>query len=176
MNIDVLDAAIRRVKDFPKPGITFYDVTGILADPEAYRIAIEGLVEIARKHAVDAVTAIEARGFVFGAPLAQQLSLPLVLARKPGKLPNAVRTRTFDLEYGSDTICIQEVDLVPGRRYLIIDDLVATGGTLKACCSLITEAGGEVAGIAAIIGLPFLDYKKVLAPHTVDTLINFHGE
>jgi adenine phosphoribosyltransferase len=176
MTISDLDAAIRRVPDFPKPGIRFYDITSVLANPQAFAFAIDSLTSIIRESRSESVAAIEARGFIFASTVAYRLGLPLLLLRKKGKLPNVCRSQSFDLEYGSDTICVQEVDLVPGRRVHLVDDLIATGGTLKAACQLFEGAGLKVAGISALIGLPFLGYEQVLAPRPVHTLINFDSE
>lgn len=108
-----LDSVIRKVPDFPKQGVLYYDITGILAVPEAFRYCIDRLEALSRGRNIDAIAAIEARGFVFAAPLAERLSLPLILVRKPGKLPNKTYKKRFDLEYGSDMVCVQEVDIVP---------------------------------------------------------------
>ena len=176
MTLQELDAAIRRVQDFPKPGIRFYDITSVLTNPAAFGYCVDQLTEQVRASGTGAVAAIEARGFIFASVIAYRLNLPLILVRKKGKLPNACRSQSFDLEYGSDIICVQEVDLVPGRRIHIIDDLIATGGTLSAACKIFEGAGLVVSGISACIGLPFLGYPEVLAPRPVKTLINFDSE
>ena len=171
-----LDKVIRKVPDFPKKGILYYDITSILADPEALSYCIERLADLAGQGPYDAVACIEARGFIFGAPLALRLSLPLVLVRKMGKLPNKVHTKSFDLEYGSDVVCIQQLDIVPGQRILLIDDLIATGGTLKAAISMFEEHGASVEKILGVIGLPFLDYETNLSGYDVEVLQEYHGE
>lgn len=176
MTTKELDAAIRRVPDFPKPGICFYDITSVVANPLAFAHCVDSLTETVRGSGTGAVAAIEARGFIFASAIAYRLNIPLVLVRKKGKLPNACRMQSFDLEYGSDVICVQELDLVPGRRVHLVDDLIATGGTLKAACQIFEGAGLSVSGISAVIGLPFLGYPQVLAPRPVSTLINFEGE
>ncbi len=176
MNKMHLDKSIRRVPDFPKPGIRFYDITSVLNDPAAFSYCIDELCRIVKASGANTVTAVEARGFVFAAPVARELGLPLVLIRKKGKLPNPVISTDFALEYGTDTICIQKIDLTPVRSFFVIDDLIATGGTLKAACKLIQDAGSEVKGIGAVIGLPFLGFREVLAPLEVHTLIDFHVE
>lgn len=171
-----LDSAIRKVVDFPKPGILFYDVTGILSNPEAYNYCIDALYEKYKDQDIDAIACIEARGFIFASPLAIKLKKPLVLVRKKGKLPGKTYEKTFDLEYGTDTVCIQDVDINKDDNFLVIDDLVATGGTLEAACSIIEENGAKVDSIAGIIGLPFLGYEKVLSKYKVDVLISYDSE
>ena len=171
-----LDSAIRKIPDFPKPGILFYDVTGILVEPEAFRFCVDCLTERARRAGSEAVAVVEARGFVFGSPVAAALGVPLVLVRKKGKLPGKTFSKSFSLEYGEDSIEVHRADLAKKRRFVIIDDLVATGGTLKAASDLLLEAGSEVAAILAVIGLPFLHYEKVLGGIPVTTLVDYHGE
>lgn len=176
MTIQELNSAIRRVQDFPKPGICFYDITSILANPAAFSFCIDQLTQTIRASGTGAVAGIEARGFIFAAAVAYRLNLPLILVRKQGKLPNSCRSQSFDLEYGSDVICVQEVDLVAGRRIHLVDDLIATGGTLAAACKIFEGAGLAISGISAVIGLPFLGYPGILAPRSVNTMINFDSE
>ncbi len=136
-----------------------------------------GLRNSAREKKIDAIAAVEARGFVFAAPLAERLSLPLILVRKPGKLPNKTYKKHFDLEYGSDMVCVQEVDIVPGSHVMLVDDLIATGGgTLQAAATMFKEHGAFVEGFLGVIGLPFLNYEKVLEGHPVEVLQVYHGE
>jgi len=132
-----LDGSIRRVLNFPKPGITFYDITSVIADPRAFRHCIDGLKEHVISLGADTLAGVEARGFVFAAPLAVELGLPLLLLRKKGKLPGKVFSRKYSLEYGQDEICVHQADVVPGAKVLIIDDLIATGGTLKAAADML---------------------------------------
>ncbi len=171
-----LDNVIRKVPDFPKQGILYYDITSILADPAAFAYCIDRFVDLAGDTAYDAVACIEARGFIFGSPLALRLGLPLVLVRKMGKLPNKVHTKSFDLEYGSDVVCIQQLDIKKGQRILLVDDLIATGGTLKAAVSMFEEHGAIVKKILGVIGLPFLDYATSLAGCDVQVLQEYHSE
>ena len=171
-----LDAAIRKVPDFPKPGILFYDITSVLMNPEAFRFCVDAMVERYRSGKVDAIAAIESRGFLFAAPLARELSVPVMLVRKKGKLPGETYSRTYELEYGTDTVEVHREDLVPGMSVLIVDDLVATGGTVRATAELIQDAGSAVVEVFAVIGLPFLNYSEKLAPIHVETLIDYHGE
>ncbi|TVQ39297.1 MAG: adenine phosphoribosyltransferase [Spirochaetaceae bacterium] len=171
-----LDTVIRKVPDFPKPGILFYDVTGILVHPEAFAYCVDVACERYAHAALDAIAAIDARGFVFASPIAYRMSLPLVLVRKNGKLPGRTIKRRFALEYGEDTVEVHRSDVRPGQKILIVDDLIATGGTLKAAADILSEAGAAVAGIFAVIGLPFLNYRNVLAGHEIATLIDYHSE
>jgi adenine phosphoribosyltransferase len=171
-----LDRAIRKVPGFPKPGVLFYDITGILADPAVFAYCVERITQEAAALRPDGIAAIESRGFVFAAPAAFSLRLPLILIRKKGKLPGPTYRASFALEYGVDEIEVQRDDLHRGSRILLVDDLIATGGTLKAACGLVEAAGAEVAGIFAVVGLPFLHYDRVLSAYSVRTLIQYQGE
>ena len=171
-----LDRFIRKVKDFPKRGILFYDITSILMEPEAFDYCIRAMVETYRDWELTAVAAVEARGFLFASPFAHIRRLPLILVRKKGKLPGETHGMTFSLEYGEDTIEVHKADVRPGMRILLVDDLIATGGTLEASIKLFERAGAGVAGIFAVIGLPFLEYEKKLVGVPVKTLIDYQGE
>lgn len=129
MDKELLDKAIRRIPDFPKPGILFYDITSILTNPQAFNYCLEQMYEIYKDSKIDAIAAVEARGFVFAGPLAQKLGLPLVLIRKKGKLPGDTYTCSYALEYGTATIEAHKADITKGFKYLVIDDLIATGRT-----------------------------------------------
>jgi adenine phosphoribosyltransferase len=171
-----LDRAIRKVPGFPKPGVLFYDITGILTDPQAFRYCVDQIVKYCRGEEPGGIAAIEARGFVFAAPAAYLLKVPLILVRKRGKLPGATHRARFALEYGEDEIEVHRSDVRPGQRVLLVDDLIATGGTIRAACGLLEQAGATVAGIFAVVGLPFLNYAPVLRDYPVHTLIQYHGE
>jgi adenine phosphoribosyltransferase len=171
-----LDKAIRTVKDFPKPGILFYDVTSIFADPAAYRHVVDRMLETYRNEKIDGVIAIESRGFLLGSCFALERKLPLVLARKKGKLPGKTVTESYSLEYGTATLEIHCADLPAGKRWLIIDDLIATGGTLEAVAKMVERQGSKVAGIFGVIGLPFLNYKAKIGKYNPRTLIDYQGE
>ena len=171
-----LDEAIRKVPDFPKPGVLFYDITSIFTNPAAYRFVVDSMLELYKNQQVDGVIAIESRGFLLGSCFAVSRGVPLVLARKKGKLPGKTIAVSYDLEYGSATLEIHEEDLALGKRWLIIDDLVATGGTLAAVAQMIEGRGGEVVGIFSIIGLPFLKYEEKVGRYNPKTLINYDGE
>lgn len=172
----ILDDSIAKVKDFPKKGILFYDITSILLKPSVFNLVIENLYEYYLNSAIDGIVAVESRGFIFAAPLALKFNVPLILARKKGKLPRQTILESYTLEYGEETIEVHKEDIKSESRYLLIDDLIATGGTLKAVANLVEKSGATVTGIAAVIGLPFLNYDKLLGKYDVKTLINYHGE
>lgn len=176
MDLEMLDKAVRRVPDFPKPGILFYDITGVLVNPDALKFCFDKMVEIYKDSKVDAIAAVESRGFIFGAPLASALGVPLVLIRKKGKLPCKTYECSYALEYGTATVEVHQDDIQKGKNYLVVDDLIATGGTLAAAKNLIEQGGGEVTDFFGVIGLPELNYEKVLAPCKVTTLINYSGK
>jgi len=171
-----LDAVIRKVPDFPKPGILFYDITGILVHPEAFRYCVEKMVELYQDSGIEGIAGIDARGFVFAAPLAYKLGIPLILVRKKGKLPGDKHVNRFTLEYGEDQIEIHRADLKPPRRVLIVDDLIATGGTLKATAEILEAAGSTVAGIFSVVALPFLPFHEKLEGYDVRYLQEYHSE
>ncbi|NQW12204.1 MAG: adenine phosphoribosyltransferase [Alphaproteobacteria bacterium] len=147
---------IRPVPDFPKPGILFYDISTLLAHPKAWRATVDQLAEVVRPFKPDVLAGIESRGFLTAAPLALELGLGFLMVRKKGKLPGATVPFTYDLEYGTDTVEIQEGALGPGQRVVILDDLLATGGTLNASVQLLRKVGAEVTGGACIMELTFL--------------------
>ncbi|MDR0670617.1 MAG: adenine phosphoribosyltransferase [Treponema sp.] len=171
-----LDDYIRKVPDFPKKGILFYDITGVLSRPEAFRYCVKTMADRYRDRGIEAVAAIEARGFLFAAPFAEHLGVPLILIRKKGKLPGQTLSKKYQLEYGVAEIEVHVEDVKPGSSVLLTDDLVATGGTLRAARDLLVECGAAVPEIFGVIGLPFFNYEAVLAPTPVHTLIQYHGE
>jgi adenine phosphoribosyltransferase len=171
-----LDDYIRKVPDFPKKGILFYDITSILASPIAFKYCIEKMAEIYKDKNIDAVAAIEARGFLFAAAFAFHVDIPLIPIRKKGKLPGVCLSKKYDLEYAQAEIEVHLADVPKGKRILLTDDLIATGGTLNAARSLLIEGGAEVPDIFGVVGLPFLNYKKILDPTPVTTLIDYNAE
>ena len=171
----MLDKAVRRVPDFPKPGILFYDITGVLVNPDAFNYCLDQMVQKYKDVKFDAVAGVESRGFIFAAPFAQRLGIPLVLIRKKGKLPGDTYECSYALEYGSATVEIHKADVQKGQKFLVVDDLIATGGTLAASKNLIEQGGGEVTDFFGVIGLPELNYESVLAPCKVTTLLNYAG-
>ncbi len=161
-SIASLKAVIRDVPDFPKPGIVFKDITTLLKDPQAFRRAIDLMAALCGDHRADKVLAIESRGFIVGATLADRLGLGFVPLRKPGKLPGATIRYTYDLEYGQDSLEIHKDALGPGERVLIVDDVIATGGTAAAAGALVRQLGGIVSASAFLVELAFLDGRKRL--------------
>jgi adenine phosphoribosyltransferase len=171
-----LDDYVRKVPDFPKKGVLFYDITSILASPKAFQYCIDRMVDIYNNKQIDAVAAIEARGFLFAAPFAIRVGIPLFLIRKKGKLPGKTMSKKYKLEYAEAEIEIHSDDITAGKRVLLLDDLIATGGTLRAAQELITACGAVVPEIFGVVGLPFLNYEKVLAPTPIKTLITYDSE
>lgn len=171
--IERLKSYVRDIPDFPKPGILFKDITPLLADPGAMRLCLDLLAERAAPFRAEAVVGIESRGFIFGAALAARLGLGFVPARKPGKLPAATHRVEYGLEYGSDALELHRDGLRPGERALIVDDLIATGGTARAAAELVERCGAEVAGFAFVIDLTFLDGKRLLGRAPVVTLLEY---
>src|SRR6056297_2721351 len=143
-----LEQFIANVSDFPKPGIEFKDITPLMANGEAYRYATEQFIEYAKEVDADVIVGPEARGFIFGCPVATELSLGFIPIRKPGKLPREAIDFEYELEYGTNTLCMHKDAIRPGQKVLIIDDLLATGGTVEATINLIKQLGGEVVGCA----------------------------
>jgi adenine phosphoribosyltransferase len=164
---------IRDIPDFPKPGILFKDITPLLASPEAFAHTIDLLAERYGGQGIDSVAAAEARGFLFAAPLALALHKPLIPLRKPGKLPYKTHALKYELEYGSAELHMHIDGINPGARVLLLDDLLATGGTMQAACCLIEKAGGKVAGCAFVVELTFLKGREKLQPHEVFSLIRY---
>jgi len=165
---------IRDIPDFPQPGIRFRDITPLLSNPAAFDCAVARLAAAAGRPAdFDVVAAVESRGFIFGAPLARELGKPLVPVRKPGKLPGDTYAVEYDLEYGSNTLEIHADAIAPGQRVLIVDDLLAIGGTLEAACSLVERCGGVVSRLAVVIELAFLDGRRRLPGRDLVSLIQY---
>jgi adenine phosphoribosyltransferase len=164
---------IRDIPDFPKPGILFKDITPLLAHPPVFRHAVEQLCDHYRGQQIDAVAAAEARGFLFAAPMALRMERPLVPLRKPGKLPYHTYTLEYELEYGRAELQVHIDGIEKGARVLLIDDVLATGGTMGAACQLVKKAGGHVAGCAFLLELGFLKGRDKLRPHEVFSLIEY---
>jgi len=151
---------IRAIPDFPKPGILFYDISTLLAHPKAWQATVEHLAEAVRPHRPDLLVGIESRGFLVAAPLAYALGSGFAMVRKQGKLPGRTVRHSYDLEYGSDTIEVQEDAISPGQRIIVVDDLLATGGTMQAAIDLVQRQGGTVAAAVCIIELAFLNGRN----------------
>jgi adenine phosphoribosyltransferase len=168
-----LKQLIREVPDFPKPGILFYDITTLLKDKAGLAAVIDGLKDHYRATPVDLVVGIEARGFIFAPALAYALGAGFVPVRKPKKLPAETVRVTYDLEYGTDTLEMHKDAVQPGSRVLIVDDLLATGGTAAAAARMVTEAGGVVAGLGFVVELTFLPGRKRLPGFDVFSLLSY---
>ena len=171
-SIDLRDH-IRDIPDFPRPGIQFKDITPLLGHPGAFRASIDRLAQAFADQKLDAIAAAEARGFIFGAPLALALNLGFIPIRKPGKLPYATIAMEYQLEYGSDRLEVHSDALKPGNRVLLLDDVLATGGTMRACCDLIQQTGAEVAACAFVLELDFLKGREKLEPFEVFSLLRY---
>lgn len=172
MEID-LKRYLRDVPDFPKPGILFKDITPLLGAPEAFGAAVERLAEAARRRGAEAVIGIESRGFIFGAPVARELGIPFVPVRKPGKLPAERMSIEYSLEYGASQLDIHKDALRPGQRAVIIDDLLATGGTAEAAAVLTERISGQVAGFLFVVELTGLGGRGRLTSYPVESLVAF---
>lgn len=170
--IDLRDH-IRDIPDFPKPGILFKDITPILGNPAAFGAAIDALAERFSGRGIETIAAPEARGFLFGAPLALRLGAGFVPIRKPGKLPYRTITQEYQLEYGTDRLEVHDDALAPGRRVLLLDDVLATGGTIDACRTLVRGTGADVVALAFVVELDFLKGRERLQPDEVVSLIRF---
>ncbi|NBW87478.1 MAG: adenine phosphoribosyltransferase [Planctomycetia bacterium] len=162
---------IRPVPDFPKPGILFRDITPLLADTGAFATAIAAMAAPWRGGTIDAVAAVEARGFLFAGPLALELGVGVIPVRKPGKLPADTIAHEYELEYGRDRLEMHRGVLAAGARVLVVDDVLATGGTAAACMRLVEAAGGTVAGAAFLVEIAPLGGRERLAPHRVESVI-----
>jgi adenine phosphoribosyltransferase len=168
-----LEEYIRSIPDFPKPGILFRDITPLLAAPEAFAEAVRQLGEAFRDQKIELVAAAEARGFIFAAPLALELNVGFVPVRKPGKLPFETRAFHYELEYGTDSLEVHTDSFAPGQRVLLVDDLLATGGTMEACCRLVEQAGAVVVGCAFVIELTGLGGAKRLSAYKTMSLLKY---
>ena len=168
-----LKGFIREVPEFPKAGILFKDITTLLADAEALRAAIEQLAQPYRNEAVDLVVGIESRGFIFGTALAHELGVGFVPIRKPGKLPSDAISAEYELEYGTDKIEIHTDAIAEGQKVAIVDDLLATGGTMAAACQLVSELNGKIVGISFVIELDYLNGREKLGNWPIHTLIHY---
>lgn len=173
MSADTLRGKIREIPDFPKPGILFYDITTLLKDPAAYREAIELMIEPYRDDKIDIVVGMESRGFIFSSPMAFELGTGLVPVRKLGKLPAETLTVEYALEYGSNTLEIHRDAIAPGQRVLIVDDLLATGGTVRGTIELVERLKGEVVGLAFLVELEFLNGREKLEGRKVTSVVKY---
>jgi adenine phosphoribosyltransferase len=168
-----ISTAIRDVPDFPKPGIMFKDITPVLAKPELMRAIVDHFADVYRNLNVDAVVGMESRGFIFGAPLAMALGAAFVPARKPGKLPYERISEEYALEYGTARLDMHTDAIARGHRVVIVDDLIATGGTALATAKLVERLGGTIVGLAFVIELGFLEGRKLLGSYGVDSIVTY---
>jgi adenine phosphoribosyltransferase len=172
-NMDHLKEKIRNVPDFPKAGILFYDITTLMQDAEGFRTAIDSLATPFEDEGIDLVVGIESRGFIFGAAVADRIGAGFTPVRKPGKLPSSCVRATYDLEYGTDSLEMHDDAIRHGQRALIVDDLLATGGTARATIDLVTRLGGHVHALAFLIELVALNGRRKLGDHKVHTVLKY---
>jgi len=173
MTMDDLKSKIRNVPDFPKAGILFYDITTLLQEPVGFRLAIDAVALPFKDKGIDVVVGIESRGFIFGAPVADRIGAGFSPVRKVGKLPSKTVRASYDLEYGTDSLEMHDDGVKPGQRVLIVDDLLATGGTAKATRDLVVSCGGNVYGLAFLIELVSLKGREKLAGEHVHTVLQY---
>ena len=172
---DQLKTLVRTVPDFPKPGILFYDITTLLKDKKGFAALIDGLAAHSIDDGIDLVLGIEARGFIFGPALAYRLNAGFVPVRKPKKLPAEVLSVSYDLEYGSDSLEVHKDAILPGQRVLLVDDLLATGGTMNATIELVKQQGGEIAGLSFAVELDFLKGRERFPEYDVFSLLHYNS-
>lgn len=171
-----LKSYIRNVKDFPKPGIMFRDITTLLKNPEAFNYTLEQLIGFSRDKKINKIVGIESRGFIFGSVMAQKLNCGFIPVRKPGKLPAEKVSISYSLEYGEDKLEMHKDAIQPGDKVLVHDDLLATGGTMNAVCQLIEKLGGEIVQVSFIVELSFLNGRDKLKPYDVRSIVNYEDE
>ena len=175
-DVKKIEEYVRTIPNFPEEGIMFRDVTSVLQDADGFKLAIDSLLELMRDVEFDVIVATESRGFIFGAPIAYELQKPLVLARKKGKLPCETISVKYDLEYGSAEVEMHKDAVRPGQKAVMVDDLIATGGTIKACAELVEKLGGEVVKIVALMELAGLNGRELLKNYAVESVITYEGK
>ncbi|MDP7282188.1 MAG: adenine phosphoribosyltransferase [Candidatus Undinarchaeales archaeon] len=171
-----IDSHIRKIPNFPKEGILFYDITTILESPEAFKHCIDTFANHYKDKEIDVIVGVESRGFIFGGALAIALNKPLSLVRKPGKLPSKIVFEEYELEYGTDKIEMHKDTIKPGQKVLLVDDLLATGGTIQATANLVEKVGGIVAGMCFIVELDFLKGREKLGKYDLLSLQHYDNE
>ena len=171
-----IEEYVRSIPDFPEPGIIFRDVTSVLQDADGLQLAIDSMQDCLEGEEFDVITGLESRGFIFGMPIAYNLHKPFVLVRKAGKLPCETVSRTYELEYGSATIEMHKDSIKPGQKVAIVDDLIATGGTIEAAIKLVEELGGEVVKVVFLMELAGLKGREKLAGYDVASVIKYDGK
>lgn len=167
---------VRTIPDFPEPGIMFRDITTVLQDPDGFSLAVDSMIDAIKDLDFDVFALAEARGFVLGSAMAYKLHKPVVLIRKKGKLPFTTVSQKYDLEYGSAELEMHIDSIREGQKVVLVDDLIATGGTLKASCQLVEKIGGEVVSVVALMELCGLDGRKQLDGYRVDTVLKYEGK
>lgn len=167
---------VTTIPDFPTKGIMFRDITTVMSSPEGFKLAIDALIDIVKKINPDVICGTESRGFIFGTPIAYELNKGFVLIRKKGKLPRKTISEEYALEYGTAEVEVHVDDIKPGQRVVIIDDLLATGGTLQACANLVERLGAKVVGLVCLIELDDLKGREKLAKYDVETIVHYKGE
>jgi adenine phosphoribosyltransferase len=176
LRITRLQDLIRDIPDFPKPGIVYKDITPLLGHAAGLSLAVEYLAQPFRHMKVDLVAGAESRGFIFGTAVAQQLSAGFVPIRKPGRLPSHTHTEEYSLEYGTDRVEIHRDAIQSGDRVLLVDDVLATGGTMSACCRLVEALGGRIVGVAVLIELAFLNGRTQLGNHPLHSILRYDSD
>jgi len=171
--MDALKARIRHVPDFPKPGILFYDVTTLLRDPDGFKLSVDRMAAPFMGQGIDLVVGVESRGFILGAAVADRIGAGFVPVRKPGKLPSTRIRVSYDLEYGTDSLEMHSDAVEKGQKVLIVDDLLATGGTARATVDLVRQLGGDVVGVAVLVELTFLNGRSKLAGENVVAVLQY---
>ena len=171
-----IEEYVRSIPDFPEPGIIFRDVTSVLQDADGLQLAIDSMQDCLEGEEFDVITGLESRGFIFGMPIAYNLHKPFVLVRKAGKLPCETVSRTYELEYGSATIEMHKDSIKPGQKVVLVDDLIATGGTVEAAIKLIEQLGGEVVKVIFMMELAGLNGRAKLANYDVASVITYEGK
>ncbi len=167
---------VRSIPDFPEEGIIFRDITSVLQDADGLQLAVDGMLELLKDVDFDVVVGAESRGFIFGAPIAYAMHKPLVLCRKKGKLPCETIEKEYSLEYGTATVEMHKDAIKPGQKVVVVDDLIATGGTIEATCSLIEELGGEVVQLVFLMELAGLNGREKLKKYPVASVITYEGK
>lgn len=173
LDTEVLRSSVREIPDYPKPGVSFKDVTPLLADPAALSTVVDAIVVSFGRGTIDKVVGIEARGFIIAAPVAYHFGAGFVPLRKEGKLPYTTMAQEYQLEYGTETLEVHADAFTPGERVLIVDDVLATGGTARAACHLVERAGARVAGLAFVIELGFLSGRDKIADYEFVSLLEY---
>ena len=171
-----LEEYVRTIPDFPEPGIMFRDITTILQDADGFKLAIDSMIEVLKDIDFDVLALAESRGFIFGSAIAYALHKPIALVRKKGKLPCETISQEYELEYGTATVEMHKDAIMPGQKVVVLDDLIATGGTVEASCKLVEKLGGEVVDVVAVMELKGLNGRARLQKYRVDSILQYDGK